>query len=130
MQGSWYENIFISLSCVVFFQSTRGSVDSMPITPPHPPKRPRTSRMVRRSRSLGSDKDRILNRGPGMYSRESSGFSQASTIGERRIISSAGEMQRPKERIEVLDVSAKFSYKLHRKASFKDVFLEGKSEKI
>jgi len=70
----------------------------MPITPPHPPKRPRTSRMpVRRSRSLGSQ-DKVNNN---MYSRESSNFSQASTVGDRRIISSAGEMQRPKERIEV-----------------------------
>lgn len=86
------------------YASTRGSVDSMPITPPHPPKRPRTSRMVRRSRSLGSqDRERTestLNRGPSSFgfSRESSMESQLS----RRIVSSAGEMQtRPKERIEV-----------------------------
>lgn len=77
----------------------------MPITPPHPPKRPRTSRMVRRSRSLGSqDRERTdstLNRGPSSFgfSRESTMESQLS----RRVINSAGEMQaRPKERIEVM----------------------------
>ncbi|KAL3856149.1 hypothetical protein ACJMK2_010937 [Sinanodonta woodiana] len=41
------------------FMSTRDSVESMPVTPPHPPKRPRTGRapMLHRSQSL-SDRDR------------------------------------------------------------------------
>ncbi|XP_060599781.1 uncharacterized protein LOC132753347 isoform X3 [Ruditapes philippinarum] len=87
------------------YASTRGSVDSMPITPPHPPKRPRTSRIVRRSRSLGSNQDRestqsTLYRAPSTFSRESTMESQQN---QRRMINSAGEMQgtRPNERIEV-----------------------------
>ncbi|XP_052224154.1 SH3 and multiple ankyrin repeat domains protein 3-like isoform X2 [Dreissena polymorpha] len=88
------------------YASTRGSVDSMPITPPHPPKRPRTSGMpVRRSRSLGS-KDRDRERLSAMFSRgstisrESSNLS-SSTIGDRRVVNSASEMQKKNERIEV-----------------------------
>lgn len=95
----------------------------MPITPPHPPKRPRTTRNVRRSRSLGSqdrDRDRInatlnsrestlstinghLRReqyNASLMSRESS----MSTVdgNQRRIVNSTGDMQgRPNERIEV-----------------------------
>ena len=85
------------------FQSTRGSVDSMPITPPHPPKRPRTSRQmaVRRSRSLGSqdrERDRITAQ---LGGGKSNNLNREQSI-ERRQITSAGEMQsRPKERIEV-----------------------------
>lgn len=86
------------------YASTRGSVDSMPITPPHPPKRPRTSRIVRRSRSLGSqdrDRERLdMSRGTSNFSRESTLESQLS---QRRVVNSAGEMQthRSNERIEV-----------------------------
>ncbi|WAR02220.1 RAI14-like protein, partial [Mya arenaria] len=90
------------------FASTRGSVDSMPVTPPHPPKRPRTSGMpVRRSRSLGSkDRDRLsaMFSQRSTISRESSNMTNmtSSTIGgDRRIVNSAAENQRPNERIEV-----------------------------
>ncbi|KAK3580810.1 hypothetical protein CHS0354_025154 [Potamilus streckersoni] len=68
------------------FMSARDSVESMPVTPPHPPKRPRTGRapMLHRSQSL-SERDR---------SREHS-------LDDRQISSANETMPKKNERIDL-----------------------------
>ena len=85
-------SIFIAMSVIILLQNSRQSTDyNTPITPPHPPKRPRTNSTprtpLRRSQSLGLTEP-----------NQSSNFEEDN----RQSASAGGELNnRRKERIEV-----------------------------